>query len=65
MALLAKSTGHQRGNIRRREIITGDISSFDETRIEIAVKILYPKFAAFDQRRNLLIVVGSGDGAAL
>jgi hypothetical protein len=46
-------------------MIAGNEGKRSQTGVEIGVEAFNPKPAALDQRRNLIVVVGSGNRAAL
>jgi hypothetical protein len=45
-------------------MIAGNVGQRSQTGVEIGVEVFHPKPAALDQRRNLVIVVGSSNRAA-
>src|SRR5712671_3666672 len=57
--------GHQAGDVGRRKMIAGNEGQRSQTGVEIGVEVFHPKPAALDQRRNLIVVVWSGNRAAL
>ena len=54
----------QRRNIRSREPIARHELDVFQPRLKISIEIRHPLLAALDQRRNLLVAMRTGDGAA-
>src|ERR1700730_18192261 len=62
---LGKVHCHQGGNVRGRVALAGDERHLPQPLVEVGEEVLHAQHTPLDQRRNLLIVMGSGDGAAL
>src|SRR6202521_716859 len=60
-----KINRHHRGDVSDRVALTGDKRHMLKPRIEIGEEVLHPLFAALGQRRDLIVVVGTGDRAPL
>ena len=44
---------HQRGDVRRREVIARDEGNLRQPGVDVVVEVRHPKLTAFDERRDL------------